>query len=986
MSKLKKIFCLLFITTLLIVNASPVAAGFQFGNSGGGGSISGGSSGGGGSFGCSGLAGNKYYDSGNYITSGALKYQLVYRPKQGSNDPFKNYPKLGEYRILKTVIAQNTGAIAGNKSAVIAAVKNYAANNNYQYVDNSNNILVQKVVPIISGGVNVASIQKEMRERPDIVPKQYIKNGMGVADNLMNASQPNVDEMANKNSYGYRILVQKIVTWVRGDQACAADKANQIIAGTRKEGAAYNDGRIAYLFATNGKVEKDLFMTFDDIGIIQEGDWYQNYNPVNERGYEDAAHLKALREKFGDWNHGYGYNIFYFSTEGFTKPHNYQIDAACQRCDSTDTENKALIVQDTPDWEAILDVKNYPNEDPYKKLKDYFISDKRNGIVCREEIYVNFPNQNNIIAVEPGRMFTVNPSIQQLKNANFSGIPNFKPVRVTKVRQCKGADAKKLTDYANYAKRKFTKKDKNTWGNISFKYTENYRGSQYSNDGYVDMEGYGETYSSRVSGDMLIMTATRNYTLPKDHYQYIYKANGLSIKKATTTQKNSGQYINVGIPNLPISRLNTGDDLAKIQFAYDLPKDDGHKLGTAYTEQNNYFGAANKKANIYEEGKESNLRNSACAKMYGYNHGLYGDCVDHRKSNAVGLRGPRTGFSSCFGKLDKYADGSKPEGYICIIKNDTSTNPPGENPPGNEPCNEKNHQTVYGRDWNPNNGGYCCAAGYKYYPSTKLCVPSNNPPGDNPPGGICKTEEDAKAQNRSWNPVKQKCCEVGTVYNSNTGECLSYCFIDKDGNYYDNNGNKTTLEGYKAVCPDPENVCDDDCEYGCCPSGECAPMPKDENGHIICPGNGNVIYRPIDLKYSFPGQAGTDAGKSRTTGSNWCEYNIKTKEFKNCNSNNNIAKYYINNKNTEVYSGRPLYEVKLDSKAISSIRNYNRNQKSQGGYDDFTLKCDSKGKKCISQFLRGKTSASVNLENDSLCKSTNKSEFNRCDDSKKGSR
>ena len=667
----------------------------------------------------------------------------------------------------------------------------------------------------------------------------------------------------------------------------------------------------------------------------------------------------------------------------------FSVDAACQRCDSTDGQNKALIVQDTPDWEAILETKTYPNEDPYKKVKNYF--SKGNGIVCREEIYTYFPNQNNIIAVTAGRYFTVNPSGEEMKNVISSGIPNFRPVKVKKIRQCKGADAGKLNSYANNAASKFKKE----MGTVWFKYTENYSGSTYNNDGYQKMRGYGQTYSSHVSGDMLTMETSMNYTLPKEYYQYIYKANDLPVRQATNNQKNSGQYLNVGIANLPVSIFNNNKDAAKIQFAYDLPKDDGHKLGTAYTEQNTYLKLGDTK-NIYAnpETKPEVIRNSACAKMYGYNPGLYSECVKHRTSNAVGLRGSSTGYSSCFGKLDKNKDGSTPEGYICVVKN---SNPPG-NPPGNE----------------------------------------------------CSTEKDANEQGRSWNPEEKICCPVGKTYNTTTKKCEDpndkrKCMVDESTRpitYYNSKGQKTDLNGYKADCPDPENICkiengkyykdgieityeqykqdcdpgtttcppgykvchgicidndeicppenicDDDCEYGCCPSGECAPMPRNEKGEIVCPGPGglNIIYRPVDLKYTFPGQAGTDAGKSRNTGSNWCEYNIKTKKLVNCNSNNNVVKYYVNNKNTEVYSGDPLYEVKLDSKTISSIREYNRNQKSQGGYDDFTLKCNSKGKKCISQFLRGRTSASVTLENSSLCKSTNKSDFNKCDDSKKGSR
>lgn len=873
--------------------------------------------------------------------------RVMYKEKPG-DAPIQ----IGRTKVVHALNSYAEKNLQGNRGAYIQLAKKYASDHNADYVSDG---VLQELARGIESEDNFVSRNYANPSKDKV--KKLLLNGFGLraADlQLPNDNNRGRGDRNKPDSYGYRIVIEKANTWW---------KQGSFMLATKREWIGHPKSIYSNKVCSNeGNAQKDLYLPYDDWGLSKGSSNVHN----------GLCNTNLYRS---DFSSGQGYNILWFNTEQFKPKGNFQVDAACQRCDSQDAQNKALIVQDTPDWGAILETKNYPNEDPYKRVKNYF--SKGNGIVCREEIYTHFPNQNNIIAVEPGRYFAVNPSGDEKKSVISSGIPNFRPVKVTKIRQCKGADANKLNNYAKNAEGKFKKE----MGTVWFKYTENYSGSHYSNDGYQKMRGYGQTYSSGVSGDMLTMTTSMNYTLPKDYYQYIYKASGLSIRQATTTQKNSGQYLNVGIPNLPVSIYNTSKDVAKVQFAYDLPKDDGHKLGTAYTEKNDYLKLGDTK-NIYKEGKEGNLRNSACAKMYGYNQGLYRECVKHRTSNSVGLRGSGTGYSSCFGKLDKNADGSIPEGYICIVKNND-----------------------------------------------------------------CTTEEDANKLGRSWNPEDKSCCPVGKVYNPSTKKCENTpdkkkCIVDESTNpitYYDSKGNKTDLNGYKADCPgeniceikngkyykdgveitreqyikdcDPNTItcppgykscdgvcideneicpptdkCDDDCEYGCCPSGECAPMPK-VDGHIVCPypGSLNIIYRPVDLKYTFPGQAGTDAGKSRDTGKNWCEYNTTTKKF-NCKSNNNVVKYYVNNKNTEVYSGNPLYEVKLDSKAISSIREYNRNQKSQGGYDDFTLKCDSDGKKCISQFLRGRTSASVTLENSSLCKSTNKSDFNKCDDSKKGSR
>ncbi len=930
--KFLSLFLILFVTIVCTTNVNAWQTGDY---TGGGGSTGGGTD------------INSMTDGGSGFDSGVYLFQLVYKPKNG------NYSQVTK----NSCVVVNAGIPSGKFpiSDIDRKAKSTADKNGCRYLNASNRgneSLYRLALDIkrLNGLDNVKLVDE----------KDYAKNlvsefGLNYSKLTKAGSKP-----GNINSYGYRILVQKLTCFGYGPAGSATPTWCSILY-PRKSWASEKPN----LGLFGGSFQGDLYTTQDDIGIKKAAitSWYST-----------TGNGSQLGKNFADKNKGEGYNIIGFIPDVFVppyKPYNFQIDAACQRCDSTDTENKALIVQDTPDWDKILETKIYPStNDKYGTVKSYF--DKGNGIVCREEIYVNFPNQNNIIAVEPGRYFIVNPSNDEWKKVISSGIPNFRPVKVTKIRQCKGADAGKLNSYAGNAANKFKKE----MGTVWFKYNENYSGSKYNNDGYQKMRGYDQTYSSNVSGDMLTMKTSMSYTLPEDYYQYIYKANGLSIKKATVEQKNSGHYINVGVPNLPVSINNTSADAAKVQFAYDLPENDGHELGTAYTEQNTYLKLGDTK-NIYEEGKESNLRNSACAKMYGYNSGLlYSECVKHRKSNAVGLRGSDTGFSSCFGKLDKEADGSKPEGYICVLQN---SKPELE-------CDITNHKD-FGLDWNPK-ANKCCDSGQVYNPSTGKCVSDDNPPGT-PPGDKCRTQEDAIRLNRSWNPTAKICCEKGTVYNPYIKVCApnnnppgdnEECKIE-NGKYYDRKGNEITKSEYEQVC------CPTPCEYGCCPSGECAPMPK-VNGHVVCPSPGglNIIYRPVDLKYTFPGQAGTDAGKSRDTGSNWCEYDIKTKKLINCNSNNNVVKYYVNNKNTEVYSGDPLYEVKLDSKTISSIREYNRKQKAQGGYDDFTLKCDSSGKRCISQFLRSKTSASVTLENSSLCKSTNKSDFDKCDDSKKGSR
>lgn len=97
----------------------------------------------------------------------------------------------------------------------------------------------------------------------------------------------------------------------------------------------------------------------------------------------------------------------------------------------------------------------------------------------------------------------------------------------------------------------------------------------------------------------------------------------------------------------------------------------------------------------------------------------------------------------------------------------------------------------------------------------------------------------------------------------------------------------------------------------------------------------NLIYRPISLGNPFPGINGT----GRTPGSNW-------------NSNSLIKNYITNNrgvKGTSVYTKAPMYQITLTPALIGKIRKYNETTT----YNDFNMDCNSNGKECKSNFIRG---------------------------------
>lgn len=137
-----------------------------------------------------------------------------------------------------------------------------------------------------------------------------------------------------------------------------------------------------------------------------------------------------------------------------------------------------------------------------------------------------------------------------------------------------------------------------------------------------------------------------------------------------------------------------------------------------------------------------------------------------------------------------------------------------------------------------------------------------------------------------------------------------------------------------------------------------------DEGEPYCPSKGcdndeydlgsvRLIYRPISLESPFPGM---DAS-GRNTGSNWCILN--SDKTTNCkNTNENVEKYILNNRNTEgssIYNKDPMYEITLTPALIKEIRNYN----SKTNYDDYYVYCSGEkgkeGSECKSKFVRGES-------------------------------
>ena len=793
---------------------------------------------------------------------------------------------------------RNLVKLHGNNNTKLGLIDNKAKPNLYW--------LGLQVAKVENGTTNEDKIRSDIEANNSARLRAIIKE-LGVSESQM--SKESVEEMG-WNHKGYRFIAEKLIImtdvgWFfansRKEMAQVIPNSNSINVTSFYEGL----WELRTLANGSGVFPGDIRTTKDDINVRYMGAKW-NYN------------------NFKNYNSGIGLGIISIGHNPYAEK-DYSIDAACVNCNSNDAENKAYIIQDTNDWDAILSSKQSSNG----KVKTYY--DKGKGVYCREEYIVYLPNVNNTVYVDPGRYFTLNPSAADLNAmASSSTIPNFKPVKVTKKRECRVNTEETssnpytlLNTYRADAEYDF----KGKTGTVKFKYNEVYDESRYNMKESEKLSVYDEAnnYNYSIKGNSLTMEVTRYYTLPDNYYQYIRKQDGLSMK--TKPSSNLNHYLNVGISNLPVSFNNKGSSTkgeaskaADIQFSYELPgknndKDKYSKLYLAYDKNNSYLATDSESGNIYSrylsgqmrDGDNDLLKKSACAKMYGMNTSGFSTCAKQRKKNAIG-------------------EGSN----SCITKNNISSN--------------------------NTTSGYSCM------------VLTND-------SDECKTEEDAKRLGRDWNAYDQSCCPVGTTYNPTLGKCepddeTNTCRVE-NGKYYDFDGKEITKEEYDRLCPSyvPPVCPEDECPYGCCPSGECAPMPDG-----TCPGAGgiDVIYRTIDLENPFPGQN----AEQRDTGANWCNYNIKTQQI-DCKYNNQTVKNYITRERGGTTNGGKvyredhiLYEVTLDTKSINSIRAYNDKNK----YDDWDLKCLDNGKACISDFLRSQ----VNITGE--CANASKSTFYTCDE------
>lgn len=633
--------------------------------------------------------------------------------------------------------------------------------------------------------------------------------------------------------------------------------------------------------------------------IINEAKAYYEKNKNNFKGYGEV------------WTpYNGGQPVVLFSVKRIK--YDYSIDAACENCDSKNT-NGSYLIQDTTNWNNIFispDASANPNAKSYYKK-----SVNGCNVFCREEYKVVFPNQNNQIYTEPGRYFTVNKQTTGIMYKG--GVSNFKPIKVIKTRECRVSDGNTscLSKFANQAKSE-TGSSAGKTGKISLKYKENYANTRYNSE--FDLVEDSNRTTEKVSIDGSVMKAVKTvwYKLPSNTYRYVNIETGESAKNKPSDV--TSHYQDIGTENLPVSMNNYATSSNKgvgstISLKYSLPTDDKYsKLYKAFNANNNYFGdnSDNEEGNTYKKNDNSNgeLSNSACAKLYGYGTSKYESCRLARTSNKAG---------KCYSSI---TEGK----YTCDVKvcAEGETLCPDGTCSVNKEC--------------PNDGGPKCEIiDDKYYDKNgkEVTRAEYNSSCDSDGNRKCVVKN-GKYYGQDGNEVTKE---------EYLAQCPNYCTVI-DGKYYGKSGDLTTKSEYESQCGS-----NDWCKL--CNGGKCCPdtdmVCPDENGECPTKGGNKIIYRTIDLNNPFPSQTGL----GRSTGSNWCSYNVNTKKYTCANtaSNRIVDKHILTNRNQKgynVYNTTPLYEFTLDTNTIKTIKKYNKTH----SYDDSDLRC-TKGV-CSSDFLR----------------------------------
>lgn len=409
----------------------------------------------------------------------------------------------------------------------------------------------------------------------------------------------------------------------------------------------------------------------------------------------------------------------------------YSMDMACSNCtedfSANVNEKRVYVFQDTFDWDAIKasdTVSEGSNSTACKNLNNHFKQPGSN-IYCREEYYVSLPNKSDAdnIEIKNFRYFTLN------ELASVPGIKSISPVKVKKIRECKGSNLEQ-----------FNKKNSLVGTDIGKLYIDYDEGEVYNfaNVELVPKINEKES-SSKIKGDLLTQTVVYDYNLPDNFYRYTGH-DGKVIKTKTEELFGRGDIRDLKVSTLPISN---DSKKVSIAFKYKLPK----RMREYGSDNKGLNCATTAESNIYEGIASENLKNTACYKLYinGEKENTRDNCVDYRQ-------GHKEAFCTI---KDGYLTRTNSDSYKCSF---------GDNDDGGGSlkCNKDTYEK-YERDWNEKEGK-CCDEGEKYYDSIGKCILSTD--------GDCEIKDGEyyyKKKNVTKEDYDKYCCPDGKI------KCVDTC-------------------------------------------------------------------------------------------------------------------------------------------------------------------------------------------------------------------
>ena len=657
------------------------------------------------------------------------------------------------------------------------------------------------------------------------------------------------------------------------------------------------------------------------------------YNKYKDE-FRVTAYIWHSKGIYAGGDTSYGQPIITLDAERISK-YDYSLDVACTNCDSIISDSKAYVIQDTTNWEAIMESNTIPEEVRCPQIPNNYFTIDNGTTFCRDEFYVYFPNQNNMINVSLGKIFSLNSFI----SAEF---PVLRPVKVKRIRQCRSSKGKaELEKYTNTNLASFST------GDIYIKYNE----KRYGKDDRIKLEktivtkennnSNNEDYS-RVSfidnNQTLQFETIYSYTLPSNLYRFVRHLDGLSLNSC------DGETFchDFGQGTLPISlgnQIDLYENEISIQFAYELPEYSsspsvsGTHIKDLMQGDGNYGksnAACNNVENVYKKYKngkdnENLIEKSSCMKLYG-SISAASTCIDNHvnNSNTCDIGGFGENSYKCV-LVDKCVNKSDADRIDLLwSEKENRCCPPGSKLDDGwcDICDSPENAEKRRLEWaenEPNEAGgigKCCE---HVDPNTGLCGGTN----------VCDTEEEAKADGVDWgwneNGGAGKCCAPDEKVDPSTGLC------DK----CDTEAEAKTLGVDWNSCPQPKG------QY-CCKTGETFNAET-----CTCQKDGGTpkgyIYRVVNLNNPFIGEEGT----ARNTGANWCYQAAEgTINCSGTKEQNEVVRVVFPEET--VYSeDYMMYKVVLDPDSINKIRNYNK----QNSYDDFNFTCANNGEQCTSNFL-----------------------------------